>query len=345
MLTRRRAADAGPSPLPVLAYVLDRSLRLLHPVMPFVTEELWQALTAKIDGIDEDALIVAAYPRGESGYSDAGGRARDGDADRRRARDPQHPRREEGRAGEVHRGVRRRRTARARVLEAGAPYIEMLARARPLHIVGDIGEAPRDQVATAVLEGVTAIVPLAGLFDVEAERARLQKQIADAEAEAGRIEAKLANEQFRSKAPEKVIAAEEERLAAVRTRLDGLRARRRGVARVGTASSRAGRAPPLHVVSQEMVYTLRRLTGGLPETRAACGRSGIVQVDEERKCGKAISVAEIARGMPTRVTASGSRVLLCRWSVADRAACAGAGRCADRPQRGSLRTGSCGRCR
>jgi valyl-tRNA synthetase len=79
-------------------------------------------------------------------------------------------------------------------------------------------------VATAVLEGVTAVVPLAGLFDVEAERARLGKQIADAEAEAARIEAKLSNEQFRAKAPEKIIATEQERLAAVQARLDGLRA-------------------------------------------------------------------------------------------------------------------------
>ena len=219
----------GPSPLPVLAYVLERSLRLLHPVMPFVTEELWQALTAKMDGIDGDALIVAAYPLGDSGYSDAAAE------------------REMETLIDVVRAIRNIRAekkvepgkfieayvvadgARA-VLEAGAPYIEMLSRARPLHIVGDINDAPKDQVATAVLEGVTAIVPLLGLFDVEAERTRLQKSIADAEAEAGRIEAKLGNEQFRSKAPEKVVAAEEERLAAVRTRLDGLRA---GVAELG----------------------------------------------------------------------------------------------------------------
>jgi valyl-tRNA synthetase len=71
---------------------------------------------------------------------------------------------------------------------------------------------------------VTAVVPLAGLFDVGAERARLAKQVADAEAEAGRIEAKLANQGFRSKAPASVVAAEEERLAAMRARIDGLRA-------------------------------------------------------------------------------------------------------------------------
>lgn len=71
---------------------------------------------------------------------------------------------------------------------------------------------------------MTVVVPLAGLFDVAAERARLAKQIAEAEAEAGRIEAKLANPGFRSKAPEQVIAAETERLEGIRSRLASLRA-------------------------------------------------------------------------------------------------------------------------
>ncbi len=219
----RDAAAAGPSPLPVLAYVLDRCLRLLHPVMPFVTEEIWQALSAKIEGVEEEALIVAAYPRGESGYTDAAAE------------------REMALLIDVVRAIRNIRAEKKvepgkfieayvaadggrGVLEAGSAYIEMLARVRPLHIVGDVADAPRDQVAKAVLEGATAVVPLAGLFDVAAERARIDKQIAEAEAEAGRIEAKLANEGFRAKAPEKIIAAEEERLAAIRARLASLRA-------------------------------------------------------------------------------------------------------------------------
>ena len=196
--------------------------------MPFVTEELWQALAQKIDGVEEDALIVAAFPRGESGYSDPAAE------------------REMEMLIDVVRAIRNIRAEKkvepARfieayvvagpraIFEAGAAYIETLARVKPLHVVASMTDAPRDQVATAVLEGVTAVVPLIGLFDVAAERARLQKQIADAEAEAGRIEAKLGNEQFRSKAPEKIIAAEQERLDAVRTRLAGLRA---GLAELG----------------------------------------------------------------------------------------------------------------
>ena len=220
---------SGPSPLPVLAYVLERCLRLLHPFMPFVTEEIWQSLVAKIDGIHEGALIVARYPRGESGYRDVAAE------------------REMETLIDVVRAIRNIRAEKkvepARLIEAyvaadgargiiesGAPYIETLARVKPLHVVASVADAPRERVATAVLEGVTAVVPLAGLFDVDAERARLQKQIDDATAEAGRIETKLANEGFRAKAPAKVIAAEEERLAAARTRIDGLRA---GLAELG----------------------------------------------------------------------------------------------------------------
>src|SRR5581483_6877290 len=110
------------------------------------------------------------------------------------------------------------------VVEAGSPYIEALARVRPLRVVADVSEAPRDGVAKAVLERATAVVPLAGLFDLDAERARLAKLIADAEAELARIDAKLNNDAFRSKAPPQIVAAEQERRAVAQTRLDALRA-------------------------------------------------------------------------------------------------------------------------
>jgi valyl-tRNA synthetase len=219
----RADSQSGPSPLPVLAYVLERCLRLLHPVMPFVTEEIWQSLAAKIEGLDDEALIVAPFPRGESSYADP-------NAERemellidivRAVRNIRAEKKvEPGRFIEAYVAS----TGARDVIEAGRAYVEMLARVRPLYVVADVAGAPRDQVATAVLEGATAIVPLTGLFDVEAERARLGKLIADAEAEAGRIEAKLNNAQFRAKAPAKIIATEEERLAAARARLDGLRA-------------------------------------------------------------------------------------------------------------------------
>jgi len=216
------AEATGPSPLPVLAYVLDRSLRLLHPTMPFVTEELWQALQQRVEGTSEEALIVAAFPRGESGYRDEQAEQEmEALTDLVRAlRNIRADKKvEPGKYIEAYVVADGTRA----LFDTGRPYIETLARVRPLHIVDAVGEAPREQVATAVLEGVTAVVPLAGLFDMGAERARLQKQIADAEAEATRMKAKLSNEGFRSKAPAHVVRAEEERLSAVESRLEGLR--------------------------------------------------------------------------------------------------------------------------
>jgi valyl-tRNA synthetase len=213
-------------PRPILAYVLDQALRLLHPTMPFVTEELWQNLHQHIDdGADEPALIVAAYPTG-SDYADPDAERDMGlliDAVRAIRNIRAEKKVEPGKHIEAY--VAADDDATQAMLTADAPYIEALARVRPLHVIAGAGDAPRDQVATAVLEGgVSVVVPLAGLFDIAAERARLTKQIGEAEAEAGRIETKLANPGFRSKAPEKVIAAETERLEAIRARLASLQA-------------------------------------------------------------------------------------------------------------------------
>jgi valyl-tRNA synthetase len=71
------------------------------------------------------------------------------------------------------------------------------------------------------------VLPLAGLLDIDAERARLHAQATEAEAEVERLAGKLANEQFRSRAPQEVVAKEEGKLAAAQARLDGLQARLR----------------------------------------------------------------------------------------------------------------------
>jgi valyl-tRNA synthetase len=76
---------------------------------------------------------------------------------------------------------------------------------------------------TAVLPVGRVVLPMAGLFDLDAERARLTKQIGEAEGEVGRLEAKLANEQFTSRAPQQVVAKEQERLDTARSRLERLR--------------------------------------------------------------------------------------------------------------------------
>ncbi|MFQ5880812.1 MAG: class I tRNA ligase family protein, partial [Dehalococcoidia bacterium] len=214
------------SPLPVLAYVLDTSLRLLHPFLPFVTEAAWQKLRQHIAWAETEALIVAAWPKADRRWIDAEAEAK---------------------AQVVMEVVRAIRNIRAEkrvdparyveayvaasaarpTVEAARPIVETLARVRPLHLVEAAAAVPRNGVATAVLPDASGQValPLAGLMDVEAERDRLAKQLAAAEAEVRRGEGRLANRQFRAKAPRPVVAREEEKLASARSRLEALRQR------------------------------------------------------------------------------------------------------------------------
>jgi valyl-tRNA synthetase len=218
-----RVREGDRTPLPVLVHVLDRTLRLLHPCMPFVTEEIWQRLVAvRPDAAGATALIVAAFPQADVARLD--------DAAER----------EFAALQDFVRGIRNvraeKRVEAARWVEAyvvGAEAadaarawsggIEALARVRPLHVVDTPEEAPTEGVVAAVLPVGRVVLPMAGLFDLAAERARLEKQIGEAEAEVGRLGVKLGDAQFRARAPEAVVAKEEERLATAQGRLDGLR--------------------------------------------------------------------------------------------------------------------------
>jgi valyl-tRNA synthetase len=222
-MAKVRLKAGGVSPLPVLVRVLESSMRLLHPFMPFVTEAVWQHLRSVVEGLEPESIIVAAYPPGD-GQRDVAS---------------------EGRMQTVIDVVRAIRNIRAErgvdpgryveayissdgalpTLEAARPMVEALARVRPLHLVSDAAATPKTAVASTVLAEAQVVLPLAGMIDVEAERSRLSAQLAEAENEVRRLEGKLSNEQFRSKAPAEVVAREEEKLAAARAREAGLRGR------------------------------------------------------------------------------------------------------------------------
>jgi valyl-tRNA synthetase len=203
----------------ILFEVLDGSLRLLHPFMPFVTEELWQHLvrTAYAQGGDNGpALIVASYPETDEGALDA-----DAEADFELVMD-------------LIRAIRNARAERkvepGRRIEAmiaGARHADMLqsqaevlcqfARIDPdkLRIEATLEERPQRAV-TLVVGEIACFLPLAGLVDLEIERTRLQSELEQVEADIARSEGKLANEQFRTKAPAAVVQKEHDRLALAR---------------------------------------------------------------------------------------------------------------------------------
>jgi valyl-tRNA synthetase len=206
----------------VLAFVLERTLRLLHPAMPFVTEELWQQLPHAGPG-----LIVAAWP--ESGVrfeQDADSFEAVKEAVRciRNARSEHNV--EPGRriGASIYAGELRS------VFEAVRPEIEFLARLDPAEVEfrDERSTAPDDSIAV-VTDSVAIYLPLAGLINVEAERERIRVDIASAQVEVERATSMLANEQFVERAPAAVVdahrarlAAASERVALLRTRLDEL---------------------------------------------------------------------------------------------------------------------------
>ena len=222
-MAKVRLKQGDRSPLPVLAYVLQSSLRLLHPFMPFVTEAVWQHLREVVEGLEPESIMTAAYPTGDGEL--------DAEAEERMQTVIEIVR--AIRNIRADRGVDPARYVEAYIssdgalptLEAARPMLEALARVRPLHLVSEASDTPRIGVASAVLSEAQVVVPLAGMIDLEAERTRLSAQLAEAEGEVRRLEGKLGNEQFRSKAPAEVVAREEERMATARSRAEGLRGR------------------------------------------------------------------------------------------------------------------------
>jgi valyl-tRNA synthetase len=187
-----------------LAYVLEQSLRLLHPYMPFVTEAIWQNLPG-LRG-EGRALIVSRWPA-ISGWADA-------------AADEAF-----GRIQEMVRAVRNARSEYdvppgrriAAEISAGAHLamlqqnLPMLARLAGLDqgaitLAADL-PAPAKAVTLAA-GGVTTYLPLAGLVDLAAERTRLQKEIDNVDKQLQRIQGLLSNPGFTGKAPAEVIERE-----------------------------------------------------------------------------------------------------------------------------------------
>ncbi len=201
-----------------LAYVLERSARLLHPYMPFLTEAIWQELPHV-----GESVMVAPWPvagvRDEQVENDFGAVIAVVQAIRNaRAEASVEPGR--------WIGARVYAAGRVGAFEAARRELCFLARVadEQLAIGGGEPEAA-EQALTAVAGDVVAVLPLAGMVDVAAERERLARELADAEAERGRAEKQLANEAFLAKAPPHVVELQRKRLTTAAEQADVLRRR------------------------------------------------------------------------------------------------------------------------
>jgi valyl-tRNA synthetase len=213
------------SPLPVLIHVLETALRLLHPFMPFVTEELWQNLKSRLPAKWQktDSIMIAKYPKADKDAVDT--EAEDIieaviDITRaiRNIRAENKVESTKWIAAEIYTG---------KMTVAVTPYtsaIQSLAKVKPLEFkTGRLTEAQNEKFAVAVLKEADVIVPLASMIDLAVEREKILKEIAQIDADVARLEMRLKDEAFLSKAPSAVVAKEKERLTERKERAARLR--------------------------------------------------------------------------------------------------------------------------
>jgi valyl-tRNA synthetase len=205
----------------VLWYVLENTLKLLHPFMPFITESIWQHLPH-----EGQSIMVAAWPKAESALSDEWAEKGMNDmmetikAIRNMRAEVNVP------PGKKCDCILHMQSNESKELfSTNVQYIKTLAAAETVEILAAGAEKP-DNAMTAVASGVEIYLPLKGLIDVEKETARLNKEVENLDKELKRLAGKLSNAGFVAKAPQEVIAKErakekeyQEKQTAIKERL------------------------------------------------------------------------------------------------------------------------------
>ena len=212
-MAKVRLREGDPTAAVTLVHVLERSLRLLHPFMPFVTEEIWQNLVARVpapaSGL-QPSIMISEYPQAESVRS-----APDAESE----------------MDVVMQTIRAVRNMRAQlripagqkleasietngmqtVVEQEREAISVLARVEPLSIVS-AAESESAASVSLVVNPLVVRLPLVGIVDLDAESDRLGKELEETRRNEARVQQLLANENFVSKARPEVVEKERERL-------------------------------------------------------------------------------------------------------------------------------------
>lgn len=208
----------------ILTYVLDQTLRLLHPIMPFVTEEIWQHIPH-----EGESIVTAAYPVVHPEFEND------------KARDDMNTVIELIKAvrnirSEVNRPlsqtvdmiVKANTEADKEMLIANKSFIERFC--NPGELTIDTTVDVPNEVKSAIVKGAEIFLPLQGLVNVEEEIVRLEKELEKWQSEINRAKGKLSNEKFVANAPDKLVEAErdkqveyENRYAAVEDQIEKLK--------------------------------------------------------------------------------------------------------------------------
>ncbi len=208
----------------ILAYVLDNTMRLLHPFMPFITEEIWQNLPH--EGV---SITVAKWPESDASLTDLQA-AEEMKLLVEMIRSVRNSRAEVNTpmSKKIKMIVKAKDQDVLAILEKNRAYLERFCNPEELLLATEV-ETP-DKAMISIVTGAEIILPLEGLINLDEEIARLQKEWEKLNKEVERVQKKLSNEGFIKKAPEKVIEEEKakekdytEKRTAVEARLNELK--------------------------------------------------------------------------------------------------------------------------
>ena len=221
----RIRSGAGPSPLPILVHVLDRILRLLHPFMPFITEEIWQILKQQVPSSPDasESIMISQYPQATLSRKDA------------------ESEKEITLVTQVIKAIRNTRSqlhiAPSHTLEAvieanglfdtlteESDLIQSLSKINPLKIIEGQSDAQENVRGVSLLVNPLVVrLPLEGVVDLRLEQERLNGELETALQNKLRIEKLVTNPNFLEKARPEVVEAEQERLRTVCEQIERLR--------------------------------------------------------------------------------------------------------------------------
>jgi len=202
----------------ILLNVMQQGMRLLHPIMPFITEEIWQGIK-NIFPLKEEALIIAAFPEADETLIDS-----HIDNNMRFVQESitaiRNLRKQINLAPsqQIDIVIRFAESSQQELFENYMAYFQRLAKVKTLS--GGVNIAKPKAAIASVVRNIEIFLPLSGLVDIDSEKNRLGKQIEKLTKELSGIQAKLANPNFLNNAKEEVVNKEKEKFTEVNTKLE-----------------------------------------------------------------------------------------------------------------------------